>query len=60
MLTSKKQEIFRKMNSGAVGDSDVGKWVSYPFPYTNMIHQIPRTYIALYLLIMYFKDNLFV
>lgn len=31
MVKSKKQEIFRKLNStSGVGDSDVGKWV---FPY---------------------------
>lgn len=30
MVKSKKQEIFRKLNStSGVGDSDVGKWV-YP------------------------------
>lgn len=34
MVKSKKQEIFRKLNStSGVGDSDVGKWVlSYCVP----------------------------
>lgn len=38
MVKSKKQEIFRKLNStSGVGDSDVGKWVfSYLFFQTNM------------------------
>ena len=38
MVKSKKQEIFRKLNSNSgVGDSDVGKWVfSYPVLKTNM------------------------
>lgn len=32
MVKSKKQEIFRKLNStSGVGDSDVGKWV-FPYP----------------------------
>lgn len=38
MVKSKKQEIFRKLNStSGVGDSDVGKWVlSYPSLPTNL------------------------
>lgn len=38
MVQSKKQEIFRKLNSNSgVGDSDVGKWVCLILlPQTNM------------------------
>lgn len=46
MVQSKKQEIFRKLNStSGVGDSDVGKWVlSYPLPLTNMHASDDGTY----------------
>lgn len=31
MVKSKKQEIFRKLNTSGAGDSDVGKWVFSSF-----------------------------
>lgn len=40
MVKSKKQEIFRKLNStSGVGDSDVGKWV---FPYNVPLNSPSR------------------
>lgn len=40
MVKSKKQEIFRKLNStSGVGDSDVGKWVfSCPLSFIHDFH----------------------
>lgn len=54
MVKSKKQEIFRKLNStSGVGDSDVGKWVLLsPFKLTRMHQIMKRT------LLTYEHDNL--
>lgn len=45
MVNSKKQEIFRKLNSNSgVGDSDVGKWVLFSsFKLTCMHHMMVQT-----------------
>lgn len=43
MVQSKKQEIFRKLNSSSgVGDSDVGKWVPPPSLLKEEYHSVLR------------------
>lgn len=48
MVKSKKQEIFRKLNStSGVGDSDVGKWVLSYFPPSNKMYASDNITVSL-------------
>ena len=54
MVKSKKQEIFRKLNSSGVGDSDVGKCAFFFLCITSCMH--PHT---LYCKTFVFVDNFY-